>query len=108
MGDYLEAYRNRMIRNDKMLMSLIGKLKAKGFKDISPNGYDEGRGIRVKNSSFIEIGKDYTFGFSEVPYRWYLRRTIKPPINHRSSVTIKEWFDVSELPSIDEIVKLLK
>ena len=64
---YLNAYHNRIQRNDKDLRSFAEKLKQNGFKVLVSDSKQLISLIYARKNN-----KQAIIGFAEVPYRWYV------------------------------------
>ena len=102
MKTYLEAYRERMEGINETMLEIAEQAKNLGFTVFAPK-----HGL-IKFISIESDEKHIFFGFTEVPYRFYLSCHIDYTKGHGSGRTIKE-VDTTENPfTIDEIVKSMQ
>lgn len=95
--EYMEAYRQRMVRNHNTFLALAKELKAKGCKVLMPEG----------EIGFIKILKDgmhVILSFNEVPYRWSLEMDYKPSKERGSGRTLESNHDHENTYSADYII----
>ena len=86
-NDYFSAYRSRMEVNNAYFLEVA--------KELTEAGYD----VYIPKDgliSFICVEKDNKhlyFGFTDVPYRWYLSYNINYKLGNGSGRTLKTEFD---------------
>ncbi len=84
MKTYLEAYGERLKRNNDTFVKIAEELKSNGCQVFAPKN-------QLINS--IKVFRDDShviLGFGEIPYNWYLQICLKPSKEHGSGRTIKE------------------
>jgi len=86
-NDYLSAYRSRMGINDGYFKEVAKELTDMGYKVYAPK---DGliSWIRVESED-----KHINFGFTDVPYRWYLSCDINYKLGRGSGKNLKEEYD---------------
>jgi len=97
-NDYFSAHHSRMEVNNQYFTDMAKELTTAGF-DV----YTQKDGL----TSFIHVEdsqNQITFGFAEVPYRWYISCNINYKLGHGTSRTIKERFDYNRPFTIQEII----
>ena len=84
MFDYLKAYQERLDRNHDEFLRMAGELKARGCKvDTYASEERYISSIRVEKD-----GRQCHFGFTDVPYRWYIDISWKPNEKTGSGKTV--------------------
>lgn len=83
MMEYMEAYRQRMVRNHNTFLGLAGELKAKGCKVLASDREEIGFIKAIKD------GRHVSLAFEEVPYCWSLGIDFKPSKAHGSGRTLE-------------------
>lgn len=102
MKTYFEAYRERMQNVNNELLQIADQLTSKGFEV-----YYAKDGL----ISFIHVqnaDKHIIFGFTDVPYRWYLSYNITPSKEHGSGKTLKEIATTENPFTIGDIIKAMQ
>jgi len=86
-NDYFSAYRSRMEVNNGYFLQVVKELTEAGYKVYIPK---DGliSWICVENED-----KHLNFGFTDVPYRWYLSYNIDYKLGNGSGRTLKTEFD---------------
>lgn len=105
--DYFEAYRKRMERYDNMFNGLVIILKAKGLKaQTSKEQYSH---IKLSSYICVETDKDkFCVGFDEVPYRFYIDKSIDPKLGKGSSRRIME-INGTDFPwTADDLIEIFQ
>jgi hypothetical protein len=97
MKNYLDAYKERIQRNNDKMLSLANELKKDGF-----TVYKNKSGF-VKFIKVFKENQHVLIGFEEVPYRWYARKTLDYRKGNGSSRTIDQNFDLDNGYSIEEV-----
>ena len=98
MKTYIEAYRERLERNDSRLKKLATELILLGCKVFIPKE-------RLANLIFVVKGdKHINVVFGEVPYRWYLSMEYKPSKENGSGRTLETSHLIDEMPYSAEYV----
>lgn len=103
METFISAYMKRTRRNHITIMEIARELIDKGCEVNCSNLKDE----RI---SFIDVwkdGKEATFGFEEVPYRWTMHHHIDPFNGSGSSRKIKVIHGTECEFTPDQIISLL-
>ena len=84
MKDFFEAHRERMERNHDEFIKMAAELKEIGCRVFgSKDGY-------ISMLKIFRGDRHVVFGFTEVPYRWYLQKCLNPQDGNGSGRTIKE------------------
>ena len=99
---YFEHYSQRMTAISNALLALANDFKSNGY-DVWVSGIKDNR-----KTMFMVVctdDKHLVFGFSEVPYRWYVQANIKPSKENGSGYTVNEWgyTTTDKIPSMIEI-----
>ncbi len=84
MKTYMEAYGERLQRNDATFKKVAEELKKQGCEVFAP---------KDKLINFIKVFRGdshIVFGFGEVPYNWYLQICLKPSKEHGSGRTLEQ------------------
>lgn len=86
-NDYFSAYRSRMEVNNQYFLDIAKELTENGYKVYVPK---DGliSWVRVESED-----KHINFGFTDVPYRWYLNYDIDYTKGNGSGRTLKEQHD---------------
>lgn len=101
-NDYFSCYRSRMEINNNYFIQVANQLTNLGFKVLHPkNGLINF--IRVESEN-----KQITFGFSDVPYRWYLSVDNDYRNGNGSSINVKNSFDYDKPFTANEIIEQMK
>lgn len=98
MKTYMEAYGERMQRNNDTFLKVAEELKKQGCEVFAP---------KDKLINFIKVfkaDKHIIFGFGEVPYNWYLQICFKPSKELGSGRTIESICTEENPFTIDHII----
>ena len=68
MRDFFKSYKARINRNHKVILEVANRVK-----DLGGDYYFVNPDRAIQSWVYIVVdGKKITFGFAEVPYRWYI------------------------------------
>lgn len=100
--DYLTGYRRRMEDNNNLFLDMADQLKDKGFNVwINKDG--------LISYLYIEgNGKHIYFGFTDVPYRFYLQHDIDHRLGNGSGKTLKEEYGNENTFTADYIISMMQ
>jgi hypothetical protein len=103
MSEFLTSYRARLQRNHETLLAMKAELESKGCRVHIPYKVDE----KPHLLTWFTVIKDKAhchFGFSEVPYRWYINISWKPNLETGSGKTVKTIWHADNLLTADDII----
>ena len=102
MMDYFTAYRLRREKVQEVILDMAKQLKDKGARVWAPKS-----GL----IAFIHIeldGKQCTWGFTDVPYRWYIHVDIDIRQGKGSGVYVSERHGTENEYSVHDIIDSMK
>ena len=98
----MEAYRERLEKNEQTFLEIAKELRKRGCDVYAPkNG-------RVNFIHVVKETSQCTFGFGEVPYRWYVSAHVDMKVHGQSSKDIKVVHGTKSTFTPDEIIKLMQ
>lgn len=99
---FFEAYRERLENNHKTFIEMAKELTNKGCSVYITTD-------RLVSSLYVEKdGNHIYFGFTDVPYRWYLHYDIDARLNMGSGRSLKEIHGTENPYSPDFIIESLQ
>lgn len=98
-NDYFSAYRSRMEVNNRYFLDVARELTEAGCKVyVAKDGLIGW--IRVENED-----RHINFGFTEVPYRWYLSYDLDPSKGQGSGRTLKTEYEYNSPFTAKDIIQ---